>query len=91
MSRFGKITTVIVVVVVLVAVTVLAFEFANTLGRSANAEIPYDERTVVAQTVRGHVDYYHDEDRGVGIWVYIDRYGGGVAVLPDSEYETEVE
>ena len=30
--------------------------------------------------------YLHDEEHGVGIWIY-DRYkGGGIAVLPDTEY-----
>ncbi len=32
------------------------------------------------------VHFFHDDERGVGVWVFTGGYKGGISVLPDSEY-----
>ena len=37
----------------------------------------------------GTIVYIHDEEREVGIWLFIGGLKAGLAVLPDSEYKSE--
>ena len=41
---------------------------------------------MIAESENDKIYFIHDDERGVGIWVYDGYQSGGVAVLPDGEY-----
>ena len=72
------------------AITILILLAALALAGCSPVAVdppPTSGIQLVQRGAGGSIYFYHDEARGVGVWVYDGFRAGGVAVLPDSEYQ----
>lgn len=74
-------------IIVALLVTILLLGGCTPENKPENKDNPNGVQNLINTGVAGSIGYYHDKERGVGIWVT----PSGIFVLPDSEYHTPID